>query len=69
MAGVRAAMENLRAAGCQTVYVNGSFNGSLNGSFVTNKEVPGLAPKIGLKPILNNSRTKIAKPHAASRHR
>ena len=31
-AGIRAAIENLKSAGCLTVY--------LNGSFVTNKEVP-----------------------------
>ena len=32
VAGIRAAVENLRRAGCQVVYVNGSF--------VTNKAVP-----------------------------
>lgn len=32
MAGLRAALENLKAAGCQTVY--------LDGSFVTSKEIP-----------------------------
>ena len=33
LAGLRKAVENLRGAGCATVYVNGSF--------VTNKDVPG----------------------------
>ncbi len=33
LAGLREALENLRDAGCRTVYVNGSF--------VTNKEAPG----------------------------
>lgn len=33
LAGLREALENLRDAGCRTVYVNGSF--------VTNKESPG----------------------------
>ncbi len=33
LAGLRAALENLRQAGCQTVYINGSF--------VTTKDVPG----------------------------
>ena len=32
MAGLRAALDNLKAAGCKTVY--------LDGSFVTSKEVP-----------------------------
>ena len=32
MAGLRAALDNLKAAGCRTVYVDGSF--------VTSKEVP-----------------------------
>ena len=32
MAGLRAALENLKAAGCRTVY--------LDGSFVTSKEIP-----------------------------
>ena len=32
LAGLRAALENLKAAGCRTVY--------LNGSFVTSKEIP-----------------------------
>ena len=33
LAGLREALENLRDAGCQTVYINGSF--------VTDKEEPG----------------------------
>lgn len=33
MAGLRSAVENLRDAGCRTLYVNGSF--------VTNKDAPG----------------------------
>ena len=32
MAGLRAALESLKSAGCRTVY--------LNGSFVTSKEAP-----------------------------
>ena len=32
MTGLRAALENLKAAGCRTVY--------LNGSFVTSKDLP-----------------------------
>ena len=52
-AGIRAAIENLKSAGCQTVFVNGSF--------VTAKEVPndfdacweeaGVAPTF-LDPVL-----------------
>ncbi len=33
MAGLRAALENLKEAGCRTVYINGSF--------VTSKDTPG----------------------------